>query len=78
VINERQLHRHRVEAGNRIGDGRHVAKGPLTQGFDYFYGAYTNGETIMIDSTHLKAHRTAASLVEKGVLHAASVAPRAD
>ncbi|QDT62400.1 Phage terminase large subunit (GpA) [Stieleria bergensis] len=24
VINERQLHRHRVEAGNRIGDGRHV------------------------------------------------------
>ena len=24
VINERTLHRHRVEAGNRIGDGRHV------------------------------------------------------
>ncbi|QDV62607.1 Phage terminase large subunit (GpA) [Crateriforma conspicua] len=24
VINERQLHRHRIEAGNRIGDGRHV------------------------------------------------------
>ena len=35
-------------------------------------------ERIMIDSTHLKAHRTAASLVEKGVLHAASVAPKAD
>ena len=35
-------------------------------------------ERIMIDSTHLKAHRTAASLVEKGVLHAASDAPRAD
>ena len=33
-----------------IGDGRHVAKGPLTQGFDYFYGAYTNGETIMIEN----------------------------
>lgn len=24
VINERQLHRHRVEAGHRIGDGRYV------------------------------------------------------
>ena len=24
VINERQLHRHRTRAGNRIGDGRHV------------------------------------------------------
>ena len=35
-------------------------------------------ERIMIDSTHLKAHRTAASLVEKGVLHAASDAPKAD
>ena len=33
-----------------IRDGRHVAKGPLTQGFDYFYGAYTNGETIMIEN----------------------------
>src|SRR5512136_1642634 len=29
-------------------------------------------ESIMIDSTHLKAHRTAASLLKKGVLHAAS------
>ena len=26
--------------------------------------------TIMIDSTHLKAHRTAASLLEKGLFHA--------
>ena len=30
---------------------------------------------LMIDSTHLKAHRTAASLAKKGMLHAASDAP---
>jgi transposase len=34
-------------------------------------------ERIMIDSTHLKAHRTAASLLKKGLLHGASGAPRA-
>src|SRR5262249_15105220 len=34
-------------------------------------------ERLMIDATHLKAHRTAASLAQKGLLHAASVAPRA-
>ena len=34
-------------------------------------------ERLMIDSTHLKAHRTAASLAQKGVLHAASDAPAA-
>jgi putative transposase len=34
-------------------------------------------ERLMIDSTHLKAHRTAASLVKKGMLHAASDAPAA-
>lgn len=33
-------------------------------------------ERLMIDATHLKAHRTAASLLQKGAL-AASVAPRA-
>ena len=32
---------------------------------------------LMIDATHLKAHRTAASLAKKGLLHAASDAPRA-
>ena len=32
---------------------------------------------LMIDSTHLKAHRTAASLLEKGALGAALGAPRA-
>ena len=34
-------------------------------------------ERLMIDSTHLKAHRTAASLRKKGLLRAASGAPRA-
>ena len=33
-------------------------------------------ERLMIDATHLKAHRTAASLLQKGVLDA-SAAPRA-
>lgn len=35
-------------------------------------------ERIMIDATHLKAHRTAASLLKKGMLPVASGAPRAD
>ena len=34
-------------------------------------------ERLMIDSTHLKAHRTAASLLQKGLFPAASAAPRA-
>ena len=34
-------------------------------------------QRLMIDTTHLKAHRTAASLRKKGVRRAASVAPRA-
>ncbi len=34
-------------------------------------------DRLMIDSTHLKAHRTAASLVQKGLLRAASGAPKA-
>ena len=34
-------------------------------------------ERLMIDSTHHKAHRTAASLAKKGVLRAASAAPAA-
>lgn len=32
---------------------------------------------LMIDSTHLKVHRTAASLLQKGLFPATSVAPRA-
>ena len=34
-------------------------------------------ERLMIDSTHLKAHRTAASLLKKGVLRGASDGPKA-
>jgi transposase len=34
-------------------------------------------ERIMIDTTHLKAHRTAASLLKKGLFPAASGAPKA-
>ena len=35
-------------------------------------------ERIMIDATHLKAHRTAASLLKKGLFPAASGGPKAD
>ncbi len=34
-------------------------------------------ERLMIDATHLKAHRTAASLLKKGMFPAVSGAPRA-
>jgi putative transposase len=34
-------------------------------------------DRLMIDSTHLKAHRTAASLLKKGLLRAASDVPEA-
>ena len=34
-------------------------------------------ERLMIDATHLKAHRTAASLLKKGLLHGVSAAPKA-
>jgi transposase len=37
----------------------------------------TDGDTIMIDSTHLKAHRTAASLRKGGSRHARSGARKA-
>ena len=41
-------------------------------------GAGPKPERIMIDSTHLKAHRTAASLLKKGMFPALSGAPAAD
>ena len=34
-------------------------------------------DTLMIDATHLKAHRTAASLLKKGLFPDASGAPKA-
>ena len=36
-----------------------------------------DGETIMIDSTHLKAHRTAASLSKGGLARGRSDGPKA-
>ena len=35
-------------------------------------------DQLMIDATHLKAHRTAASLLKKGMFPDVSGAPRAD
>jgi transposase len=40
-------------------------------------GQAGTSERLMIDATHLKAHRTAASLLKKGLFPAASAAPRA-
>ena len=49
--------------------------------FDQIFVALCDDEQkagrIMIDATHLKAHRTAASLLQKGVFPAALAAPRA-
>ena len=49
--------------------------------FDRIFAALARGgprpERIMIDATHLKAHRTAASLLKKGLFPVASGAPRA-
>lgn len=36
-----------------------------------------HGEAIMIDATHLKTHRTAASLLKKGILLVSLAEPRA-
>ena len=40
-------------------------------------GRASEPDRLMIDSTHLKAHRTAASLLKKGLFPAVSGAPRA-
>jgi transposase len=40
-------------------------------------GQGSRPERIMIDATHLKAHRTAASLLKKGMFLAVLAAPRA-
>ena len=49
--------------------------------FDRIFSALAAGSdatgTVMIDATHLKAHRTAASLRKKGRFPAASAGPRA-
>jgi transposase len=45
--------------------------------FAYLAGSGPKPERIMIDSTHRKAHRTAASLLKKGMFSGASGARRA-
>jgi len=40
-------------------------------------GESTATDTVMIDATHLKAHRTAANLLKKGAFPGASGGPRA-
>ena len=40
-------------------------------------GAHGTPDRLMIDATHLKAHRTAASLLKKGMFPAVSVARKA-
>lgn len=49
--------------------------------FDRIFAALAAGsdatDSVMIDATHLKAHRTAASLLKKGLFPAASDAQRA-
>jgi transposase len=48
--------------------------------FDRIFAALASGskpERLMIDATHLKAHRTAASLLKKGLFPAALGAPKA-
>ena len=46
--------------------------------FQALAGESTATGTIMIDSTHLKAHRTAASLLKKGLFRGPSDAPEED
>lgn len=45
--------------------------------FNALAGEGGTPEEIMIDSTHLKAHRTAASLLKKGMFPAVSALPEA-
>ena len=51
--------------------------GVFDQIFASLAGEHDAPEQLMIDSTHLKAHRTAASLLKKGMFPAVSGAPRA-
>jgi transposase len=46
--------------------------------FSSLAGEGAKAQRIMIDATHLKAHRTAASLLKKGMFPVVSGAPKAD
>ena len=52
-------------------------RGVFEQIFAALAGQAGAPDRLMIDATHLKAHRTAASLRQKGAFSAASVAPKA-
>ena len=45
--------------------------------FSNLAGKERDPDTIQIDSTHLKAHRTACSLAKKGMFRATLAAPKA-
>lgn len=51
--------------------------GVFSQIFAALAGEAGEPDRLIIDSTHLKAHRTAASLLKRGRLIGASAAPRA-
>lgn len=51
--------------------------GVFSRIFANLAGASDSDETLMIDATHLKAHRTASSLFKKGLYPDVSDAPRA-
>jgi transposase len=56
---------------------RWTRMGVFSRIFHALAGEADTPDRLIIDSTHLKAHRTAASLLKRGLLHAASAAPRA-
>lgn len=51
--------------------------GVFNQIFSELAGEANKPDGLMIDATHLKAHRTAASLLKKGMFPAASVGQKA-
>ena len=51
--------------------------GVFSRIFAALAGEAREPDRLIIDSTHLKAHRTAASLLKRGLLIAASAAPKA-
>ncbi len=65
---------HKAVYNRFIGWGR---LGVINRIFAELAGKGSRPDRLMIDATHLKAHRTAASLLMKGLLPDASGAPRA-
>ena len=57
--------------------GPHKTLGVFDRIFAGLAGEGPKPERIMIDATHLKAHRTAASLLKKGLFPAVSGEPKA-